>query len=458
MSDTTKKADTSTASTKDLKRVLTLGDLLGTAVGQIIGAGIMTLTGIAISMTGRSVPLAFLVSAVLVLVSVIPTVIISGTIRMRGGQYTLMGMLAGQKFAGMFVLMFILQQVSIATYSLSFAQYFCSFIPALNGNAFAERVVALCILTLFYVINLVGVDKAAKAQNIIVIFMIIALGTFVGFGLPKVQPDYLTAPGFFSNGAIGLLTAGSLLTVATSGGQNIVNLGAESKNATRDIPLAIIISTSVVAVMYAFIAVVASGVLPVSEVSGQPLSLVAKEIMPTPLYVFFMVGGAMFALISTLNAQMQWATKPVLQACVDGWLPVKLAKLNKAKTPVYLLTILYFVGVIPIVCGINISTLANMVVIIVAVFGMILNFNLHKMPKLVPEEWAKSKFKVSKTWITIITVLTMITGALTVVLQLIQLSVPMMIANVVLFAAAYFYASYRSKSGKVHMEISYESN
>ncbi len=50
-------------STKQLKKVLGFWDLFSTAVGQIIGAGIMTLVGAAIAMTGRSVPIAFLIAA-----------------------------------------------------------------------------------------------------------------------------------------------------------------------------------------------------------------------------------------------------------------------------------------------------------------------------------------------------------------------------------------------------------
>ena len=41
--------------TKDLKRVLTFKDLLLTSIGGIIGAGIMSIMGITIGMTGRSV-------------------------------------------------------------------------------------------------------------------------------------------------------------------------------------------------------------------------------------------------------------------------------------------------------------------------------------------------------------------------------------------------------------------
>lgn len=94
------------------------------------------------------------------------------------------------------------------------------------------------------------------------------------------------------------------------------------------------ISTFAVAILYGLIGIVASGVLPVREVAGQSLDVVAKEIMPYAVYIFFILCGAMFALISTLNAQFASAPKVILQGCVDGWLPEKLAYLHpKYKTP-----------------------------------------------------------------------------------------------------------------------------
>lgn len=77
------------SSTKDLKRTLGFWDLMGAAIGQIIGAGIMSLTGVAIGMTGRTAPLAFVLSAIMVLISWYPLALINTTARFRGGQYSI---------------------------------------------------------------------------------------------------------------------------------------------------------------------------------------------------------------------------------------------------------------------------------------------------------------------------------------------------------------------------------
>ena len=62
------------SSTKQLKQTLGFWDLMSTAIGQIIGAGIMTLLGSAIALTGRSVPISFLIAAVLVVGYSIPKI------------------------------------------------------------------------------------------------------------------------------------------------------------------------------------------------------------------------------------------------------------------------------------------------------------------------------------------------------------------------------------------------
>ena len=80
------------------------------------------------------------------------------------------------------------------------------------------------------------------------------------------------------------------------GAQVIANLSGEAKNPTRDIPRVMVTSTLAVAVLYGFMATVAAGVFPVAHVANEPLTHVAKEILPKQLYVFFIIGGAWAAL------------------------------------------------------------------------------------------------------------------------------------------------------------------
>ena len=170
-----------TSSTKQLKHVLGFWDLMGASIGQIIGAGIMTLLGSAIAMTGRSVPVAFLIAAIIVVCQYAPLLFISGAVRLRGGQYTMITMLAGKKYAGAYSLIFTFSNLSLSMYALSFSSYFISLFGF--GN---ERVVALVVLTIFFALNCLGIDKFAKAQNVIVACLVIALAIIRHF-LPPHQ-------------------------------------------------------------------------------------------------------------------------------------------------------------------------------------------------------------------------------------------------------------------------------
>ena len=436
-------------STKQLKKTLGFWDLMSTAIGQIIGAGIMTLLGAAIALTGRSVPIAFVISAILVVGYSIPKILICGAVCVRGGEYTMVAMLAGKRMAGIYTVVNALSNLSLAMFSLSFASYFISLFGF--GN---EKVIALILTTVFFIVNIIGVDVMAKFQNVIVILLCAALGVFAALGIRHIQPDYFSE-GFMTNGIDGLLQAGGLLTFAVGGGAVVANLSAEAKNPIRDIPLVMIISTLVVAVVYGVVGVVAAGVLPVEQVAGINLATVAEFILSRPLYVFFIVCGAMFALISTLNAQFAWATKPILQGCDDGWLPQQLAYLHpKYKTPVILLAILYVIAVVCIISGLSVSVLGNLCLILTTLAVAIINAYIWKLPQISPTGWEKSKFKSGKAMMVFILIFSTACAVFNIWLNIIQLSTTLIIGNVVLLVIAAIYTEMRMKY--VDLSPSYE--
>lgn len=439
------------ATTKDLKRVLSFKDLMGVAMGQVIGAGIMSLMGVAIALTGRSVPISFLLSAVFVLIGSIPTIIVSSVVRLRGGNYTMAALLSGKTMAGIIMFVYIITNISMSMYALSFADYALAFLPSAS-----RQLIAFAVLTLFFVINLFGVDKMAKVQNLIVSVMCIALIVFVACGIGKISPDYFSE-GFMPNGILGVFQASAILLFATNGAFTIVGLSGECKNPTRDIPLAIIVSTLAVAILYGLLGIVASGVLPVSEVAGKSLDLVAKEIMPTGVYVFFIVCGAMFALVSTLNAQFASAPKVILQGCVDGWLPEKIGYLHpKFKTPVIIMTFFYVIGLLPIFFGLDIEEIASMATLVTQIASVLINVCVLRLPKLLPDAWEKSHFHMPRWALNLLVMACVLIGIFNAVVLAGTMSSALLIGNVVIFVAIILYIAVRTKAGKVHMEISYE--
>ena len=299
---TEKKAPVA-SSTKDLARTLGKKELMGIAIGQIIGAGIMSMMGVAIAMTGRSANLAFMLSAVFTMCTFFPSIFITSCIRMRGGMYTQFAIFAGDKWAGYYSVVYFITNMSLAMYALSFAEYALALLPT-GGN---QKVIALIVGTLFFVLNYFGVDLMAKIQNLLVIVLVISLAMFAVFGLPQVDlaAYFSNADGLFmTDGIGGFLTAVAYLGFATGGATVILASSNECKNSAKDIPFVIVVSTCGVALLYGLAATVASDILPVPEVANQPLTLVANIVLPGPVYIFFIACGALFVLTTPLNFQM----------------------------------------------------------------------------------------------------------------------------------------------------------
>lgn len=185
--------------------------------------------------------------------------------------------------------------------------------------------------------------------------------------------------------------------------------------------------------------------------------VVASFILPKPLYVFFVVGGALFALSTTLNSVFGWVTKPVLQACVDGWLPKKLGAINeKYKTPHWILTIFYLVGVIPVITGLQIQSIANVFLLLYFIQTAVLSIGTIRLPKLFPEQCKKCPYYIStKSFYTLMILAVAVTLFQSWVTAR-ELPLKVIAANIIFILGSYVYAAYSEKSGKVNIEISHE--
>lgn len=334
-----------------LIRNLGFWDLMGIAVGQIIGAGIMSSTGVAIGMTGTGVVLAYLVSPFLSIISIFPIAILGASVPTTGGPYRYCSRILGKTPGMIYLLLHITMNVGLAQYALSFASYFVSLVTGLN-----QHLVAIVVLTFFFLTNLVGTKSAALLNKIMSVLLIGGLLLFIAFSVPKAHLDYVfSTSNLFNHGAFAFVSTLALLSSATSGAQVIAELGGEAKDAGRMIPRVMVLSTFLVGVFYVLIAIGAAGVLPIEEVENQPLTLVARETMPGITFYLFVIGAALGATATTLNATLSWVTKPLLVACDDGVLPRSLGTVSKQGVPVKLLTLFYLVGLIPLALGFDIA-------------------------------------------------------------------------------------------------------
>nr|WP_240159906.1 amino acid permease [Paenibacillus aceris] len=418
-----------------MKKVLGLKDAIGIAIGQIIGAGIMSITGIAIGLTGTGVPLAFLLSSIFMLVITIPLAVLGSVLPTTGGMYTYTSRLLSPNAGFVYLLLFTFGHLTIAVYAISFAQYLQGLVPEAP-----IMLIAFVMLTFFYLINLFGVKFMSSLGKMLVVIKLISLLVFIAWGVTEVDYAVFQPAEMMPHGWTGLLTAVGMTSFASGGAYAVVELGGEMKRPHRDIPLAILISSGIVALLYIGIGIVATGVLPVSEIAGESLTDVARTILPNPLFLFFIVGGAMFALASTLNVTFSWVTRGMLVACRDGWLPAAFGAVNRRfGTPHWLLTFYYILGVVPIVTGVSLTTISQLGVGILLFSSIFPVLSAVQLPRKYPELYRKAPFTMKPALLYMVVSVAVILLVYQGYLLLSRLSAPLIVGNMVLFIAFIVY-------------------
>lgn len=386
----------------ELKKSLSFWDVFAIALGQVIGSGIMVLIGIGIEFTAYAIPFAFVLSACLSIIKQIPVAFMGSAMPATGGLYVYCKRILGPRTGFFYLAILLVTHILISLFALGFAQYAVALVPDLD-----IRVIALGILVLFYFVNMFGVKQAAAVQKVMIVFLLVGLSSLIFFGILEVDYSHFTdGAQLLPNGWYGFGLACVVLSFSTGGAQYVSELGGEMKNAQRDLPRAIIYSTVLAAVFFALVSIVAVGILPVEQTAGKPLSEVAKAILPPTVYTAFIVGAGLFALATSINSTFSWATKSVLIACEDGWLPKGIAVVNKRfNTPHILLTFLLFFGAAPIIAGKDLRYIIMLGGGLVFIYDLIPLIAAFNFAKRLPEEFAKARMKLSDRTIRIISVI-----------------------------------------------------
>ncbi len=374
------------------KYELSFFETLTMAAGFTIGSGIVTQLGYGIALTGRSILLAIPLSAFLFLISYRPLFILSGVLPHVSAAYYYSKTLISQKVGGFFAYVYFLGRLTIAIFGISFAQYLAGLFPVFAQPGMA-KLAALAILTLFFIVNLLGMKTASKVQNIMFLIMVCGLLSYVFFGIGKIDMPAFFADDFFTGGVVGFYDSVSLFFFAVSGSYIITDFAPKIKNAKKVVLRVILTVTVSVCVLYMLMAVVASGSVAVSEAAGRPLTVSAQKIFPNGiLYTFFVVCACIGALLTTLNSSFIWYSNSLTAPCEDGWLPRALTAKNKYGASYRLMIIFYLFGAIPTLLGIDLAVISKMAIGLTIISSLIPMLGLVNLPEKYPVEWNASKY------------------------------------------------------------------
>lgn len=430
------------------KGKLKLFDLISIGVGSVVGAGIFSMLMSGMAMTGRSIALALVGAMLITLLQQVRSIFMSSMFALDGGMYAQQALILPPVFTGMTAVVFVFSNFSFSVFGISIAQYLSQLIPAL---APFQRILGVVILTAFFLVTIKGTGFLAKIQNVLAVCMYAALALFIVFGLIKGGTAEAAATPYFASGPMGFLMAIAIMSFTCNGATNVINLSADTHNPKRNIPLGVLISAGICALIYFLLGYVASGVVPFAQAGSATLGSVAQQIMPGALYIFFVVGGAIFALATSLLGGIAAISAPIVAGAEDGWLPKSWAKRTKTGYPWVVMLVMYLIAVVPAALNFSLDTIVSFIL----VPGMILNVVTiclsFKLPKNYPDSWAKCNLRCPYWLYCVLLVLSMIASLITAVFSLLGLDMIGLLGNLLLTAFLFGFSFWRVKSGKVQL-------
>ncbi len=374
---------------------LGLWNIVGLGLGGAIGTGIFVLLGYGIAYTGRSISLVVAIGCFFMLLAYWYNLAMPSMFVMKGGDYSMKVMLFNPFMSGVSAMMTLVNGLAMSSYAVAIAQYLAIAIPALQNY---QSLVAFIAMTLFFLSTIKGSRFITILENIVTIVLVVALALFVGFGLPKVDfaNTFTSADGgYFHGGFTGFVSALAVMGWACQGTTMApVSMAAVTKKPKKTIPLGIIVITVLLAVIYGAMGIVAGGVLPYEQAAGQNISVTAEAIFPKAIYLFFVVGGGIGAIASSLLGGLGMFRYPLLQVANDGWLPSIFKKTDKTGYPYVIYILFYIISVFPIVTGVSLDAIVSQVMIPTMLINIYMNLGCLTLPKKYPDQWAKRSIKM----------------------------------------------------------------
>ncbi len=370
-----------TAPGRQLKRVLGPWSLTALGIGAIIGTGIFILTGTAaageqlayesllkaplldvllhgrdaLAVTGRpgagpAIALSFLLVAIACALAGLCYAELASMIPVAGSAYTYTYATLGEILAWIIGWDLILEYaVSNMAVAVGFSAYVDSLLqgfgihlpralmtpaytPAAGWAAHFNLPGFLTVLILT-VLLVLGIRESAGANNTMVGIKLVAILVFVFAAARFIQPTNWQP--FMPNGWQGVLTGGAIVFFTYIGFDSVSTAAEETRNPQRDVPIGILASLGVCALLYITVAVVLTGIRPYQTFLGDaaPVASALQAIGLTGVQRWVTL-GALTGMISSLLVFQLGQARVWFAMSRDGLLPRAFSRVHERfRTP-----------------------------------------------------------------------------------------------------------------------------
>ena len=235
-----------------------------------------------------------------------------------------------------------------------------------SGWHFGFNIPAFLIVLLLTVVLVRGIQETAEANNTMVGLKLAAILIFVVAAVGFIHPSNWHP--FMPNGLSGVLAGGSIVFFTYIGFDSVSTAAEECRNPQKDLPIGIIATLVVCTVLYIAVAVCLTGLVPWQSMVGDAAPVVNAlkklSLLPGghPLHWVRLIVliGALMGMISSLLVYQLGQSRVWYSMSRDGLLPKIFSKVHvRFRTPAFSTWVAGFVVAIP--SGLfDIGTLADL--------------------------------------------------------------------------------------------------
>ncbi|KAG0521833.1 hypothetical protein BDA96_08G195300 [Sorghum bicolor] len=366
-------------SAHQLRKELSVTQLVAIGVGSTIGAGVYVLVGtVAREHSGPALTLSFLIAGIAAALSAFCYAELASRCPSAGSAYHYSYICVGEGVAWLIGWALILEYTiggsAVARgISPNLAIFFggqdsLPWILARHQIPWLDVVVDPCAAFLVFVVTgllCVGIKESSFVQGVVtvlncfVMLFVIIAGSYIGFQTGWV--GYKVAGGFFPYGANGMLAGSATVFFAYIGFDSVASTAEEVKNPQRDLPLGIGTALSICCTLYMLVSVVIVGLVPYFAMDPDtPISSAfAKHGMHWAMYL--VTTGAVLALCSTLMGSILPQPRILMAMARDGLLPSFFSDVHKTTQVPVKSTIVTGICAAALAFFMDVSQLAGMV-------------------------------------------------------------------------------------------------
>lgn len=374
-----------------LERKVGLGGAIFLLVGHIVGASIFILPGELAGVAGPAVAIAYLIASVPAIINCLIAAQVGSILPVSAADYVFTSVTLHPFLGFLKVWSSTLSLiVGVPILAFGFADYMAYFLPT------ADRlVIALAVVVALAAINLFGLRTSVRTQTGMVCLFVTALLVFGVGGLFYVDWSLLTP--VMPNGPLSVWQAAVPAYYSYTGFLAIVMVAEEIKEPSRTIPLALLTTFFIVALIYTLTTVVLPGLIPWRQLGAivAPMATAARIFLPDWFAVLITI-SALLAAATSINTLILTTSRSFFALARSRVYPEALGRISPRTAEPWVATLaVVLLSLIGIAAQGEIVQYASLTVIGVMLYGIVWSVALTRLPSRLPQHYAAARFRLS---------------------------------------------------------------